>query len=62
MGAIEEKIKQDLLSQIFSDTFKIYDFIDARFNLNEEERSQVIAQINAFNDELTKTLKETKLS
>lgn len=62
MGQIEEKIKQDLLNQIFSDTSKIYDFIETRFVLNDESRSKVIAQLNTLNNELTKILKETKLS
>lgn len=62
MGKIEEKIKQDLLQEIFSDTFKIYDFIDTRFSLDEKTRSEVISKINSLNDELTKLLKETKLS
>ena len=62
MGKIEEKIKQDLLQEIFSDTFKIYEFIDTRFHLDEKTRSHIISKINSLNDELTKTLKETKLS
>jgi ubiquinone/menaquinone biosynthesis C-methylase UbiE len=62
MGKIEEKIKQDLLQEIFSDTFKVYDFIDSRFKLDEQTRSEVITKINTLNDELTKLLKETKLS
>lgn len=62
MGKIEDKIKQDLLQEIFSDTFKVYDFIDTRFKLDEKTRSEVISKINTLNDELTKLLKETKLS
>ncbi len=62
MGAIEEKIKQDLMGQIFSDSFKIYEFIDNRFDLNEEERSLIISKLNTLNNELTQILKEIKLS
>lgn len=62
MGKIEEKIKKDLLSEIFTDTFKIYEFIDSRFKLEEDTRNEVISKINKLNDELTKLLKETKLS
>jgi len=62
MGKIEDKIKQDLMSEIFTDTFKIYEFIDTRFTLNEKERSEIIAKINSLNNDLTVMLKEIKLS
>jgi hypothetical protein len=62
MGKIEDKIKQDLMSEIFTDTFKIYEFIDTRFKLTEKQRSDVIAKINSLNNDLTVMLKEIKLS
>jgi hypothetical protein len=62
MGKIEDKIKQDLMSQIFTDSFKIYEFIDGRFKLSEEERTLIISKINGLNNDLTNILKETKLS
>ena len=62
MGRVEEKIKEDLLSEMFGNTFKIYELIDLRFSLSEEERQDVIAKINRFNDELTQTLKGIKLA
>jgi len=62
MGKIENKIKQDLMSEVFTDTFKIYEFIDTRFKLNEQQRSDIIAKINSLNNDLTVILKELKLS
>lgn len=62
MGKIEDKIKQDLMSEIFTDSFKIYEFIDTRFKLSEEERTLIIAKINNLNNDLTNILKEIKLS
>ena len=62
MGKIEDKIKQDLMSEIFTDTFKIYEFIDTRFKLDEKQRSEIIAKINSLNNDLTVMLKEIKLS
>ncbi|MEA3352712.1 MAG: hypothetical protein U9Q33_02700 [Campylobacterota bacterium] len=62
MGKIEDKIKEDLVQNIFNDTFKIYEFIDSRFKLDEKTRTEVISKINSLNDDLTKILKETKLS
>jgi len=62
MGKIEEKIKQDLMQSIFTDTFNIYEFINSRYDLDEENRKIIIAKINALNNDLTVLLKETKLS
>lgn len=62
MGKIEDKIKQDLMSEIFTDSFKIYEFIDGRFKLSEEERTLIIAKINGLNNDLTNILKEIKLA
>ena len=62
MGKIEDKIKQDLMQTIFGDSIKIYEFIDSRFNLDEEKRAEVISKINELNNQLTIILKETKLS
>lgn len=62
MGKIEEKIKQDLMQEIFNDTFKVYEFIDTRFELDEENRKVIIADINELNNKLTILLKKIKLS
>lgn len=62
MGKIEEKIKQDLMGEIFADSFKIYEFIDSRFKLSEEERILIISKLNQLNNDLTLILKEIKLS
>ena len=62
MEKIEEKIKQDLMGEIFADSFKIYEFIDSRFKLSEEERTLIISKLNQLNNDLTLILKEIKLS
>lgn len=62
MGKIEDKIKQDLMNEIFTDTFKIYEFIDNRFKLDEKQRSEIISKVNGLNNELTLLLKDIKLS
>lgn len=62
MGKIEEKIKNDLMQDIFSDTYKIYQFIEGRFKLEEKEKQAVITKLNNLNNELTIFLKEKKLS
>jgi len=62
MGKIEDKIKQDLLQEIFTDTFKIYEFIDTRFKMDEKQKTKVISKINNLNNDLTNILKEINLS
>jgi hypothetical protein len=62
MGKIEDKIRQDLLQEIFTDTFKVYEFIDNRFKLDKKTKSEVISKLNNLNSDLTNILKSVKLS
>ena len=62
MGIIEDKIKEDLMQTIFADTANIYDFIESRFTLEDEKRNELIAKLNAFNNDLSLLLKSAKLS
>lgn len=62
MGIIEDKIKEDLMQTIFADTANIYDFIESRFALEDKKRHELIAKLNAFNNDLSLLLKSAKLS
>lgn len=62
MGIFEEKIKQDIVQTIFTDTLKIYEKINGRFDLKEEDRNKVLEKITSFNNDLNLILKEIKLS
>lgn len=62
MGQIEEKIKQELMQNIFNDTFKIYEFIENRFDLDEDTKKKIISKINSINNDMTNLLKNAKLS
>ncbi|WP_304546443.1 hypothetical protein [Sulfurimonas microaerophilic] len=62
MGKVEDKIKVDLLQNIYADTVAIYEFIESRFALAEEERQKIIERINSMNDGLVLILKDVKLS
>jgi uncharacterized protein YfkK (UPF0435 family) len=61
MGAIEEKIKEEIQNEIYSDVSKIYDFIDTRYELSDEEKVVVIESLNTLNSNLHKALKGAKL-
>lgn len=62
MGVVENSIKANLLRNVYDDFVKVYEFIDARFDLSEAQKDEVIKKINFFNDELRTILKDVKLS
>lgn len=62
MGMVEEKIRQELMQEIFSDTTKIYEFIESRFKLDDKQREELISKINMLNNNLTLSLKNVELS
>lgn len=62
MGLFEEKIKQDIVQTIFTDTLKIYEKINGKFDLKEEDKNKVLEKITSFNNDLNLILKEIKLS
>jgi len=62
MGIIEDKIKEEIMQNIFGDTSNIYDFVDSRFEFEESKRDEFISLLNKFNSDLTTLLKDVKLS
>jgi len=62
MGIIEDKIKEEIMQNIFGDTSSIYDFVDSRFEFEESKRDEFISLLNKFNSDLTTLLKDVKLS
>ncbi len=61
MGLFEEQIKQELMQTLFSDTLKIYETINSKFALDNEQKNEVIAKLSQLNSELGELLKNTKL-
>ncbi len=62
MGILEEKIKQDLMQKIFTDSLKIYENIDSKFSMSNEQKDKVLEKITDLNKDLQEILKELKLS
>ncbi|WP_320034325.1 hypothetical protein [Halarcobacter sp.] len=62
MGLLEDKIKQDLMQNIFTSNLKTFETIDSKFKLNNEDKSKVLDLVSKFNEELNKLLKNAKLS
>lgn len=61
MGMFEEQIKQELMQTLFSDTLKIYETINAKFDLDDKQKNEVISKLSQLNLELGEVLKNTKL-
>jgi len=62
MGILEEKIKQDLMQKIFTDSLKIYENIDSKYSMSNEQKDKVLEKITDLNKDLQEILKELKLS
>jgi archaellum biogenesis ATPase FlaH len=62
MGIFEEKIKQDIMQTIFADSLKMYEIIDGKFQLNDEQKQKLLEKISNFNSDLNELLKDIKLS
>ena len=62
MAKIQEDIKNEIFKTIFMDAIKIYEFVDARFDLSEEQKNAVALRLNAATKDLTALLKDAKLS
>jgi hypothetical protein len=61
MGIVEDKIKADLMQSVYADSISIYEFIESRFDMDDDKRDEVIKKINTLNDELLTILKDVKL-
>ncbi|KIM06283.1 MAG: hypothetical protein KU38_13115 [Sulfurovum sp. FS08-3] len=61
MGTIEDKIKLDLMQTIFNDSSAIFEFIENRFKLNDEQKKDIVTKINTCNNDLYQILKDVKL-
>jgi len=62
MSFLKEKIKQDLMQNIFTNNLKTYENIDSKFKLEEKEKEKILDLISRFNEELNILLKNAKLS
>ncbi len=48
---VQEKIKEELLKEIYTDIDKMYDFMEQHFVLTEEHEALVIKQLNRLKDQ-----------
>jgi hypothetical protein len=62
MGLFEDKIKQEIMQNIFADSLKMYETIDSKFTLNPEQKQKVLEKISTLNNDLNTLIKDIKLS
>jgi hypothetical protein len=62
MGLFEDKIKQEIMQNIFADSLKMYETIDNRFTLNAEQKQKILEKISTLNTDLNALIKNIKLS
>jgi len=62
MAAVHDKIKDQLMVEIYASIDRIYDSIEQHFLLDETRRDNVIKQLNVLKDELYFVVQTTPLS
>ncbi|MDO9207136.1 MAG: hypothetical protein Q7T91_02680 [Sulfuricurvum sp.] len=62
MAAVHDKIKAELLQEVYANIDRIYDSIDQHFIMDESRRDNVIKHLNILKDELYFVVQTTPLS
>lgn len=62
MGKFEDKIKEELLKDIYSKIIEVYEFVDTRYSLSDIGTKKLIEELNACNESVAAILKDEKLS
>ncbi|PLY09697.1 MAG: hypothetical protein C0625_00415 [Arcobacter sp.] len=50
MSSVQEKIKEQLLQEVFSNIDNIYDFLDIRYDFDKHCNDAVIKKLNELKD------------
>lgn len=62
MAAVHDKIKAELMIEIYASIDRIYDSIEQHFELDETRRDNVVKSLNTLKDELYFVVTTTPLS
>jgi hypothetical protein len=62
MASVQDKLKAELMVEVYASIDRIYDSIEQHFELDETRRSNVIQSLNTLKDELYFVVKTTPLS
>jgi hypothetical protein len=59
---IQQKIKEELVKEVFSNIDNIFDFLDSRFKLDEMGSNELIKKLNELKDVVYNTSQFCELS
>jgi hypothetical protein len=59
---IQQKIKDELIKEVFSNIDNIFDFLDSRFKLDEVGSNELIKKLNELKDVVYNTSQFCELS
>lgn len=59
---IQERIKENLLEEIYTDIDRMYEFMDQNFDLYRERHDQVIKQLDRVKDQFYLIVSNSRLS
>lgn len=59
---VQEKIKENLLKEIYTDIDKMYDYMEQHFILSEEHHDLIVKQLNKLKDQFHLIAANSKLS
>jgi len=62
MGTIAEKIKQELLKELYTNVDKIYDSLEQKLLLEDSKRDITIRELNKLKDQLYLVVTHSPLS
>lgn len=62
MASVQDKLKAELMVEIYASIDRIYDSIEQHFAMDEIRRDNVIKHLNILKDELYFVVKTTPLS
>lgn len=60
--SVQQKIKENLLKEIYTDIDKMYDFMAQHFVLEDEHEELIIKQLNKLKDQFYLIVSNSKLS
>lgn len=62
MAGVQDKLKAELMIEIYAGIDRIYDSIEQHFDLDETRRNNVIKSLNTLKDELYFVVQTSSLS
>lgn len=62
MSVVEEKIKEQLLKEMYTEIDKMYDFMEQHFVLSDEHHDLIIKQLNKVKDQFYLISTNSRLS